>query len=195
MLMTDKPNRRELLIETAAILFQKQGYNSTSVRQIADVVGVTESALYYHFKEGKRALLQAVLENYTPHLMIISDNYADIPTLSEFVVRFIQDQDNRYNRDNIDRLRWLLAEYPNLSSDEQSIFHVKGLEAHQILTIAIQRYVPDRQKATQLAWTLILMLFGYGQLFLNLGFADIAEDFDVEDATQTIASLFKSLSN
>ncbi len=191
--MTDKQNRRELLIETAARLFQEQGYNATSVRQIADAVGVTEAALYYHFKDGKRALLQAVIEDYTPHLMTLSDDYAHIPTLSEFIVHFIKDQNNRYNRDNIHRLRWLLIEYPNLSPDEQAIFHKQGLEAHATLTTSIQRYIPDRHQANQSAWILITLLFGYGQLFLNLGFDHIATDFKVEDATQAIANLFARL--
>lgn len=193
--MTDKPNRRELLIETAALLFQEQGYNATSVRQIADAVGVTESALYYHFKEGKRALLQAVVEDYTPHLMIISDNYYHLPTLSEFVSHFIKDHDNNYNRENISRLRWMLTEYPNLSADEQAIFHTKGMEAHSALSNAIQHYVPDAKHANQLAWVLITLLFGYGQLFLNLGFMHVTTDFGVDEATATIANLFESLSN
>jgi AcrR family transcriptional regulator len=191
--MTDKPNRRELLIETAASLFQNQGYNATSVRQIADLVGVTEAALYYHFKDGKRELLQAVIQNYTPHLMILSDDYAHIPTLSEFIVQFIKDQNNAYNLANVPRLRWLLMEYPNLSADEQSIFHKQGMEAHHSLANAIQRYVSDRHTANQFAWILITMLFGYGQLFLNLGFAHVTTDFEVEDATQTIAKLFEDV--
>lgn len=190
--MTDsKQNRRELLIETAATFFQEQGYNATSVRQIAEAVGVTEAALYYHFKEGKRALLQAVLENYTPHLMTISDNYAHIPTLSEFVAQFIRDQDNDYNRDNISRLRWILLEYPNLSPDEQAIFHIQGMEAHAILTASIQRYISDHQKAKRLAWVLITVLFGYGQLFLNLGFMNVTDDFKVDEAIETLTQLFQ----
>ncbi len=50
--MTGKrQNRRDLIIETAAELFQEQGYDATSVRQIAAAVGCSEAALYYLFKE------------------------------------------------------------------------------------------------------------------------------------------------
>jgi TetR/AcrR family transcriptional regulator, cholesterol catabolism regulator len=50
---TDRINRRDQIIDTAAQLFQEQGYTATSVRQIADAVGVTEAALYYHFLNAK----------------------------------------------------------------------------------------------------------------------------------------------
>jgi len=58
-----KTNRRDLIVETAARLFIEQGYTATSVRRIAEAVGCTEAALYYHFKDGKRQLLQAVVES------------------------------------------------------------------------------------------------------------------------------------
>jgi AcrR family transcriptional regulator len=65
--MSDRINRKDLIIEIASDLFLKQGYEATSVRQIADAVGVTEAALYYHFKEGKRELLQAVFACQMPN--------------------------------------------------------------------------------------------------------------------------------
>ena len=72
--MAERINRRELIVQTAATLFSKQGYAATSVRQIAETVGCTEAALYYHFKEGKRALLQAVIEDKTPSFLSVLEN-------------------------------------------------------------------------------------------------------------------------
>ncbi len=188
--MVVRPNRRDLLIETASRLFQEYGYNATSVRQIADAVGVTEAALYYHFKEGKRALLQAVLAHYTPNIIIVEDNYADIPTLGGFIRQFIQEQDNDTNRQNIHRLRWILIEYPNLNAEEQALFHRQAQDAHHALTRVIRRYIPDEKKAERITWLLLVVLFGYGQMFLNLGMAEVVPEFVGPEVIELIAAMF-----
>ncbi|GAA1250693.1 TetR family transcriptional regulator [Kitasatospora nipponensis] len=41
---------RVRIIEVALELFSEQGYEKTSLREIADRLGVTKAALYYHFK-------------------------------------------------------------------------------------------------------------------------------------------------
>jgi AcrR family transcriptional regulator len=49
-------------IRTAALeLFVRQGYEMTSLREIADRVGITKASLYYHFP-SKQALLTAIVE-------------------------------------------------------------------------------------------------------------------------------------
>jgi AcrR family transcriptional regulator len=51
-------------IQTVALrLFSEQGYESTSMRQIAEELGFTKAALYYHFKSKEdivRALMAAM---------------------------------------------------------------------------------------------------------------------------------------
>ncbi|WP_066374256.1 TetR/AcrR family transcriptional regulator [Herbidospora mongoliensis] len=41
---------RERIQEIALELFTEQGYEATSLREIAEALGVTKAALYYHFK-------------------------------------------------------------------------------------------------------------------------------------------------
>jgi len=41
---------RETIVETALELFSERGYDGTSLQQIADAVGLTKAAVYYHFK-------------------------------------------------------------------------------------------------------------------------------------------------
>lgn len=50
---------KEKIFEAAADLFAKQGYDKTSVREIAKAVGLTESAIYRHYP-GKEAILEAI---------------------------------------------------------------------------------------------------------------------------------------
>ncbi|MFC9331131.1 TetR/AcrR family transcriptional regulator [Kitasatospora sp. NPDC057015] len=45
-----RSDTRERIIRVALELFSEQGYEQTSLREIADRLGVTKAALYYHFK-------------------------------------------------------------------------------------------------------------------------------------------------
>ncbi|HEX4519134.1 MAG TPA: helix-turn-helix domain-containing protein [Gaiellaceae bacterium] len=49
---------RELILDTALELFIEQGYDKTSLREIAERVGVTKAALYYHFERKEDILLE-----------------------------------------------------------------------------------------------------------------------------------------
>jgi AcrR family transcriptional regulator len=44
------PGTRERILDVALELFGEQGYGGTSLRQIADRLGFTKAALYYHFR-------------------------------------------------------------------------------------------------------------------------------------------------
>jgi len=49
---------RERILEVALELFNEQGYEKTSLREIADRLGVTKAALYYHFQRKEDILLE-----------------------------------------------------------------------------------------------------------------------------------------
>lgn len=54
---------RERILQHAADLFMKQGYLGTSTRQIAKNLGITQPALYHHYK-NKETLYAAVLTRF-----------------------------------------------------------------------------------------------------------------------------------
>jgi AcrR family transcriptional regulator len=49
--------------QVALELFAEQGYERTSLREVAERLGVTKAALYYHFK-SKEAIVQSFTEDY-----------------------------------------------------------------------------------------------------------------------------------
>jgi AcrR family transcriptional regulator len=49
---------RETILAAAQRLFGEQGYDATSLRQIADAVGTTKAAVYYHFPAKEQMLLE-----------------------------------------------------------------------------------------------------------------------------------------
>ncbi len=50
---------KQRILDVALDLFTEQGYDGTSLRQIAEQLGVTKAALYYHF-ESKEDILMAL---------------------------------------------------------------------------------------------------------------------------------------
>ncbi len=57
----DDGNRRQQLLNTAARLFRRRGFDATSTRDIAAAVGMHSGSPFYHFK-SKDALLFAVMQ-------------------------------------------------------------------------------------------------------------------------------------
>ncbi len=55
------PSTRDRILEVALRHFSVHGFDGTSLQQVADDLGLTKAALYYHFR-SKDALLGAVLE-------------------------------------------------------------------------------------------------------------------------------------
>jgi AcrR family transcriptional regulator len=54
-----RSDTRQRILDVALGLFTEQGYDGTSLRQIAEKLGVTKAALYYHF-ESKNDILLAL---------------------------------------------------------------------------------------------------------------------------------------
>ena len=52
---------RDAILDTSAKLFSQHGYKEVSIRDIAQACGMTNAALYYHFK-NKEDLFLAMLE-------------------------------------------------------------------------------------------------------------------------------------
>ena len=57
----EKGNTKQEIIEAALDLFSAQGFEATSVSQIADAVGIRKASLYSHF-ENKQAILDALVQ-------------------------------------------------------------------------------------------------------------------------------------
>ncbi|WP_455382776.1 TetR/AcrR family transcriptional regulator, partial [Salinispira pacifica] len=65
-------NLRQDATETAAAMFAEAGYDGISMREIAQALGVSKAALYYHFAD-KQSLMLAVLEEYLAEIERVLD--------------------------------------------------------------------------------------------------------------------------
>jgi AcrR family transcriptional regulator len=86
---------REKILDVALDLFIEQGYDKTSLREIADRLGFTKAALYYHFERKEEILLglHLRLHSLVPDVMdrLGQDNAAtlDFETWTALIDHFI----------------------------------------------------------------------------------------------------------
>jgi AcrR family transcriptional regulator len=72
--MSEPQDRRGVILGCAAELFARKGIGATTVREIADAVGLLSGSLYHHF-ESKDAIVAEILAGY---LQAIKDRYARV---------------------------------------------------------------------------------------------------------------------
>lgn len=65
--MPDPQDRREHIVATSAQLFARKGIRSTTVREIADAVGILSGSLYHYF-ESKDDIVRAILLGFLESL-------------------------------------------------------------------------------------------------------------------------------
>jgi len=61
-------DRREVILSRAADLFAKQGVTATTVREIADAVGILSGSLYHHFA-SKDEIVEAIVGSFMADLV------------------------------------------------------------------------------------------------------------------------------
>ena len=95
----DRGNTKQEILEAALELFSVQGFEATSISQIAGAVGIRKASLYSHF-ESKQAILDAivkdVLEQYGKHSIFAgtdwNQNTVNLPLTPGEAVGTIQEQ-------------------------------------------------------------------------------------------------------
>ena len=62
---------KECITDAALTLFSERGYTGTSVKNIADAVGIRDASLYKHFK-SKQEIFDSIVELINAHISGIS---------------------------------------------------------------------------------------------------------------------------
>lgn len=95
----DRGNTKQEILEVSLDLFSIQGFEATSISQIAGAVGIRKASLYSHF-ESKQAILDAlvkeVLEQYAAHSIFARTDWEkdadNLPLTPDEAVQMIQGQ-------------------------------------------------------------------------------------------------------
>ena len=76
----ENANTREEILEIALEMFSVNGYEATSISQIADAVGIRKASLYSHFGSKQDILdnvVEDVLRGYDEHSIFVSADWDD----------------------------------------------------------------------------------------------------------------------
>lgn len=95
----DRGNTKQEILEASLELFSVQGFEATSISQIAEAVGIRKASLYSHF-ESKQAILDTlvkeVLQRYAAHSIFAKADWekdaGNLPLTSDAAVQMIQGQ-------------------------------------------------------------------------------------------------------
>jgi AcrR family transcriptional regulator len=79
---TPRTDTRSRAQEVALELFAEQGYEKTSLREIAERLGVTKAALYYHFK-SKEDIVHSFTDDYFAEMDALLEWAKDQPRSEE----------------------------------------------------------------------------------------------------------------
>ena len=86
-----RTDTRERILEVAGRLFADQGFAGTSIRDIADELGVTKAALYYHFT-SKDAIFAELVEQPLARIRDVMAETNDLSTpaaRADFIRRIV----------------------------------------------------------------------------------------------------------
>lgn len=90
-----KGNTKEIILEKSLKLFAVHGYEAVSIRQIADEVGIGNSALYRHY-ESKQAIFDALVnelkQRYLKQCSSVNSNIRGVEAVKEHCLKMFEYQ-------------------------------------------------------------------------------------------------------
>lgn len=179
---------KDKILSSATQLFIKQGYYGLSMRQIAESVGVTKAALYYHYKD-KESLFLAILETHLEKFeTLIIEIEAQSVSCRERI-RLLVTRVLNQPADQRAVIRLASQEMANLSAESRRSF---GEIYHQRFIGRIQTMVETGIKNRELrpvdsqvaTWTLLGMMYPY---FYPVHSADVSLS---PDAIEQLVDLY-----
>lgn len=115
---------RDMLLDSAAELFARFGYDKTTVDDICARAHRTKTSVYYYF-DSKRAIFKAVLEREMSHLKSTLAKYVDVESQDPHVM-------TSYLKDRM----VTMTQLPVYSGHASRMFSLQGGEVAEILRMA-----------------------------------------------------------
>jgi AcrR family transcriptional regulator len=160
----------------ALSLFSSQGYEATSMQQIADALGIKKASLYYHFA-GKEDILRSLLEGRSNEAHELAEWVRTQPPSRDLIRNAVLRWIDSFSIDKLRGIRFMNAN-PLLF---RSIAAVTGVDVGNDLQAVLDLLLPDGASPTRL---LLLRM-----AFMSIGTAvAAAEDVPDVNEEQTIAA-------
>lgn len=156
---------RQKILTAAAQLFIRQGYHGLAMRQIAEAVGVSKAALYYHFRD-KEELFLAILADYLNDMETLIDQVqAEGGTSRDLIQRLVRSILNQpaEQRAVIRLASQEMAQLePSARASFNQAYHAKFLnKIRMILQSGMERGELRPLDPGVATWTLLGMMYPY----------------------------------
>lgn len=109
-------HRRHDILRVAAGLFRHRGYERTSVRQIADALGIKSGSLFYHFASKEEILVAVMEEGIRDVLGAVQAGVANERQLPQRLLAMVRCHLAGLLGPNLDALMVLVYEWRSLSA-------------------------------------------------------------------------------
>jgi AcrR family transcriptional regulator len=153
---------RDRILHVALELFTEQGYDGTSLREIAERLNVTKAALYYHFK-SKEALLLSLMEELKESIDALVAWAREQPFSPEFQAELLERLADLFYGDASRIVRLLQENQPvirSLASEKHGIGGAKpGEWVFEILDL-LTPLDADLYRRTRIRTALMAIVFG-----------------------------------
>ena len=106
------PRRRQSeILEAAAVVFREKGYESTSIQDIADAVGILKGSLYYYIDSKEELLYEILRKTHDDALRNVERTQAFEGTALEKVREFVASH-VRFNAENLVKMGVFFHDFP-----------------------------------------------------------------------------------
>lgn len=129
-----KSTKKEIILEKAAVMFREKGFSATSMRDLAESVGIEAASLYNHIQSKSQILEEIVFraaDDCNQHLEKLTTENAACSVKIESIIRFhVQMMLNRFEDYHVMTHEWIHLTEPHLSNFiNQRRTYVQKLEA------------------------------------------------------------------
>jgi AcrR family transcriptional regulator len=115
-----RASKKGLILKKAAAMFREKGFAATSMRDLADAVGIEAASLYNHIR-SKNEILEAICFDvanvFNTHLEVVESSYQKTISKIEQLLRFhIQQMTGNYESVYVSDREWKHLDDPYLSN-------------------------------------------------------------------------------
>lgn len=110
--------RRAEVLDIAARVFHEQGYEATSIQDIADELGVLKGSVYYYISGKEDVLFELLQEVHKAALKAVREAVEQDGTPLQKIYAFVETL-SRFNADNQVRMGIFLHDFRSLSEDRR----------------------------------------------------------------------------
>lgn len=183
---------KQAILEVAADLFAKYGYDSVSMNDMAKKLKITKPALYYHFKGKREIYLESLSQVIEIHKKKLEKAIAIEGSIQEKLKRFIVVHIGAHSVKDSSRLMPLIRE---ISRKDKKILHFltdKKEEMLEMIKPLIEEVIEKSGKNNRFVDTrmLSMMLLGAMNVFITEKMLHGKSEWTPEMVADQIVNLF-----